>query len=55
MNNNQLKSVKVEFNFNQHIESIISKVLNVLGFVERHSFEFKNSQSSILLHKSSYS
>jgi len=30
MNNNQLKSVKIEFNFNQHLESTISKVLKVL-------------------------
>lgn len=44
MNNNQLKSVKVEFNFNYHLESTIIKVLKVLELVERHSFEFKNSQ-----------
>jgi len=50
MNNNLLKLVEVEFNFNQHIESTISKVLKVLGFVEHSSFEFKNARSSILLH-----
>lgn len=43
-------TISSNLNFRQHIENIISKALKILGFVKRHSFDFKNPHSLQLLY-----
>lgn len=60
VNNNLLKSVSSikdlgiilthNLNFQEHIENIVKKSLRVLGFVKRHSSDFKDLQSFKLLY-----
>lgn len=49
-----IKDLGITFSFNlnfrQHLENIISKALKILGFVKRHSFDFKNPHSLQLLY-----